>query len=149
MAESLRLVAERTFAMFRLLYISTSRAPITPELLDAILRTSLRRNAAVGVTGLLLAGGTRFLQVLEGDEPAVRATYARICDDPRHGATVRLSEGPITTRSFPNWAMGSIAAGSADAKMPTGEAIATLLAPITDPVLKGYFDGFVAVKRAA
>ena len=135
--------------MYRLLYISTARAPITAEMLETILRASRRNNAAAGITGLLVAGGTRFLQVLEGDRAAVQATYARICADPRHFATVVLEEAPITARTFPQWAMGSVAAGAAQADMPTGEAIAQLVEPITDPAVRGYFAGFVEVKRAA
>ena len=135
--------------MHRLLYISTAREPITPEMLDDILRTSRRKNAARGVTGLLIAGGSRFLQVLEGEEAVVHETYARITGDPRHFASVVLHDAETSGRTFANWAMGSVPGGNAPAAMTTQDALDALLAPITDPALRGYFDGFVAVKRAA
>lgn len=135
--------------MHRLLYISTSRAPITPALLDDILRVSRRNNVDSGVTGLLIAGGSRFLQVLEGEADSVHATYRRIAADPRHFASVILHDAAVDARTFGAWAMGSIVAGDAPAAMNTHRAVDALLAPITDPVIRGYFDGFVAVKRAA
>lgn len=63
------------------LYISTARQPITPSILADILRASRRNNAPVAVTGLLIVGGRRFLQALEGPEAAVEATYERIARD--------------------------------------------------------------------
>jgi hypothetical protein len=68
--------------MLQLVYISTSREPITDRLLDDILSTSRRNNDRAGVSGLLVAGGRRFLQALEGPAAAVLATYARIAADP-------------------------------------------------------------------
>jgi hypothetical protein len=135
--------------MHRLLYISTSRVPITSGLLGDILTVSRRNNAANGVTGLLLAGGQRFLQVLEGELEAVHATYARICADPRHFATVQLAEGPTAERTFARWAMGSAPAGQAGVDATADAAVRQLIAPITDAALRGYFEGFIAVKRAA
>lgn len=135
--------------MHRLLYISTTRTPITPALLDDILAASRRRNAAAGITGLLVAGGRRFLQVLEGERAAVEQTFARICDDPRHHAVVRLSEGPIAARNFPNWAMGSVKGGDAAATGPASQGVAALIAPIENADLRGYFTGFVEVQSAA
>lgn len=135
--------------MHRLLYISTSRTPITTGLLDEILVKSCRNNIACGITGLLLAGGKRFLQVLEGDADAVHATYARICEDPRHYATVPLADEVIVARTFPHWAMGNAPAGHAGADVTADAAVAQLIAPISDPTLRAYFTGFVETRRAA
>jgi hypothetical protein len=43
-----------------------------------ILETSRRNNARDGLSGLLLLGGRRFLQVLEGPKDALDQAYARI-----------------------------------------------------------------------
>ena len=47
--------------MIRIIYISTSRTEILPKELEAILRISRRNNRFVGVTGLLIGGGQRWL----------------------------------------------------------------------------------------
>ena len=137
--------------MQRLLYISTSRGPITQATIDDILRVSRRNNAADAITGLLVAGGTRFLQVLEGSDLAVLRTFERIQRDPRHLAMVQLARQTITQRSFGNWAMGYAQGGGLrpDAATATSAAtIAALIAPIEDPVLRGYFTGFADVHLA-
>ncbi len=47
-----------------------------------------------------------FMQVLEGDEEAVRGLYERIAEDPRHGGEITLQEGFVEERQFPDWSMG-------------------------------------------
>jgi hypothetical protein len=46
------------------------------------------------------------MQVLEGDEEAVRGLYARIAAGPRHGGEITLHEGFAEGRQFPDWSMG-------------------------------------------
>jgi hypothetical protein len=132
----------KRFAMQRLLYISTARAIITQDVIDDILRVSRRNNAAVGVTGLLIVGGKRFLQVLEGTDLAVAQTFDRIQRDPRHFAMVSLARQTITERTFGSWSMGYQAGGNATSG-ESAAAMAALIAPIDDPMLRGYFTGFV------
>lgn len=134
--------------MYRLLYISTARELHASATLEAILRASRRNNAVRRVTGLLLAGGRRFLQVLEGPEESVRETYRRICEDPRHFAPVVLKSEPIVARSFAGWAMGFQAAGTPAGRGSVDDDIAALLAPIDDAAIKAYFAGF-ALQHAA
>ena len=134
--------------MYRLLYISTARQEMTPTELDALLARARRNNAAVAVTGLLVVGGRRFLQALEGPETAVRATFERIAADPRHFAIVKLAEGAIVERSFANWSMGYQPGARQGGSSAIASEVAALVAPIADPVLRGYFTGF-AERRAA
>ncbi len=135
--------------MIRLLYISTARQPVTPDLLADILRASRRNNAVVGVSGLLIVGGRRFLQALEGPEEAVLATYRRIHADPRHFAVVELARETIVTRQFPAWAMGAQAGRTPWQDADISQAVATLIEPIADASLKGYFTGFAQRMAAA
>lgn len=128
--------------MLRLLYISTARRPHTSDELDPILKASRRNNANANVTGLLLAGGRRFLQILEGDEADVKRTYERIRNDDRHIAVVILKTETTDKRMFPSWAMGYLRGGD-----PTGDAVITselaaLIDPIIDPTVRAYFQGF-------
>ena len=46
-----------------------------------------------------------FMQALEGEEPVVKALYAKICRDPRHHRIIPLIHEPIAERYFPDSAM--------------------------------------------
>ena len=129
--------------MIRLLYISTTRQRHSPTELENILRVSRRNNLAADITGLLIAGGTRFLQVLEGPESSVDDTYTRICRDPRHFAPVILKKEPLEDRLFGAWAMGFQPGGSLNRASSVSDEVAALVAPIADLTLKAYFEGFV------
>lgn len=136
-------------AMIRLLYISTARERVTPETLADILRISRRNNIAADVSGLLIVGGRRFLQALEGPNDAVLATYTRIQRDPRHYACVQLVSEAIEKRQFPAWSMGAQAGRRPGESASVSEAVAALIGPITDPSLRGYFTGFAERQAAA
>ena len=135
--------------MLRLIYISTSRQMIETGELDRILSVSRRNNARVGVTGLLVAGGRRFLQALEGSEDAVRATFERIGRDPRHFAVVTLRRDVITERTFPDWTMGYQRAGALGAASSLTSIVDALVSDIADPAVRAYFTGFAQVNAAA
>jgi hypothetical protein len=70
--------------MRQLLYVSNPTSELTPSALDKILTASRANNALLGVTGLLLHIDGGFLQMLEGEEIAVRTLYTRIAADRRH-----------------------------------------------------------------
>lgn len=92
--------------MHTLIYSSRSSGPSRREVLRDILAVSRRRNANAGVTGRLLYSGKAFLQVLEGKEGVVRATFARIERDPRHVDLEVLVDEPSPARRFGEWSMG-------------------------------------------
>jgi hypothetical protein len=97
--------------MHRLIYASrfTARFPLEREdqdyMINAIIRTSTRNNRAAGVTGLLLTHRRMALQVLEGPQDAVAATYERILKDPRHEAATLIAMGPAQAREFGDWGL--------------------------------------------
>ena len=129
--------------MFRLCYISSARVPIDDAMLMAILTVSRRNNRAAGLTGLLVAGRKCFLQLLEGDETAVRDTYQRIRRDPRHFASVIIDERAISVRQFNDWDMGLVRpGGSGDDDQA---ALSEIVATIDDPNLRAQFHGFLAI----
>lgn len=84
--------------------------------LGPILSASVRRNTAADITGMLLYSQGTFLQVLEGEEAAVEATYQRIVQDRRHHNAVLLSSEPIAQRQFADWRMGFRHLSEADAQ---------------------------------
>ena len=138
--------------MQRILYISTARSDFDPAALDGILRASRRNNAAAGVTGLLLFGGRRFLQALEGPEPAVAGVFDRIARDPRHFAVVKLSRKTIETRMFGEWAMGYRPVRTPGDSFETDDLrtiVERLVEPIDDVTLRAEFTSFAALHAAA
>lgn len=92
--------------MHELIYRSRSAGPFDRTEIGRILATARLRNAADGLTGLLLYSNDSFLQVLEGETDAVRRTFARIREDPRHRELTVLADGPVDGRRHPGWSMG-------------------------------------------
>lgn len=93
-------------ALINLIYISSAIKEQTDADLDAILEYSVRRNKQNKLTGMLLYAGRNFLQVLEGEEKDVDATFARIEKDARHNGIIIIDRETIPFRSFEKWHMG-------------------------------------------
>lgn len=91
---------------FQLGYVSTACREMRREDLVRILDISRSLNQENGVTGLLLFHGGHFLQVLEGNEAAVRETFARIREDRRHQQVKVLFESAVDPGEFADWNMG-------------------------------------------
>lgn len=92
--------------MFYLVYVSVAAEKASKDDLLEILARSRTKNAEVGITGMLLYKDGNYMQVLEGEEKAVRDLYARIRRDPRHLGIVTLVEGRRDNRCFGDWSMG-------------------------------------------
>lgn len=74
-------------------------------MLDDILLSARRHNAANGVTGALICRNDVFLQILEGPRARVTETFARILRDDRHIEVSLLWCGDAPFRSFAQWSM--------------------------------------------
>jgi hypothetical protein len=76
-------------------------------MLAGILLDARRCNERDGITGALICREDLYLQLLEGPEQAVEATYVRILRDDRHANINRLVRRDITQddRLFPRWSM--------------------------------------------
>ena len=131
--------------MRQLLYVSSARAGKEPDV-PSIVAASIRNNRRAGVTGLLWTDARRFLQVLEGADGDIRATFERIRADPRHSGVVVLHDRPIAAREFGEWAMARRAPGdSADAfDMRMARALQG-----ASPAVRGTFEGLIAARRTA
>ena len=92
-------------SLVQLIYVSDLVGDNESEI-PAILKSSVRNNSKEGITGMLLYSGGNFLQVLEGEPDAVKATYDRICLDSRHRNTIVLTKEDVKERHFSNWSMG-------------------------------------------
>jgi hypothetical protein len=128
----------------RIIYISTCRIDPDRDMVENILQVSRRNNRRDKLTGLLVVGGRRFLQVLEGPRKAVEEAYERIRADPRHFALVQLYRKPIAERCFAAWDMGCEQLDGAD--------LTDLVEQLTqglEPDLQAQFRSFVELHRKA
>ncbi len=91
--------------LLRLKYASVFSCLLSEEGLDAIVATSQRSNTAAGITGVMLAYGGIFMQVLEGPPDAVAPLFSRIARDSRHTSVVVLRREDATWRLFGEWSM--------------------------------------------
>lgn len=95
--------------MFRLIYKSRSNQPIDWDFINQLIGTSEDKNEEAGITGVLLATRTHFLQVLEGDFDEINRLYLRIARDKRHEEVQLISFGCVESRVFGGWSMHAIA----------------------------------------
>jgi hypothetical protein len=101
-------MSETKRTLYRLFYRSRQTPAVVADLdfqVQQIITAAIPRNRAVGLTGLLLTIQGNFIQALEGNVEAVRATYARISMDPRHRDLHIISQGPADRRLFGEWNM--------------------------------------------
>ncbi len=75
------------------------------SVLDDILTISRIRNSKADITGTLICRADMYLQLIEGPDAAIQATYQRITMDDRHVEINLLLSRPVTERLFPKWAM--------------------------------------------
>ena len=89
----------------QLIYVSSAtRLLREPELLE-ILECARENNAPLDVTGMLLYAEGSFIQVLEGEAPAVEKLLRKIRRDGRHRGFLILLDRPIAERDFEGWSM--------------------------------------------
>lgn len=100
----------RSGDVFRLMYRSRNRIPGDQRKRElGLLFTAARgNNKRQAITGALLLSGDAFVQVLEGEEPAVRALFHEIERDPRHSEVTLLQARPVAARVFARWAMARV-----------------------------------------
>ena len=91
--------------LYQFVYTSTATGPFSRADLVELLKGSVRRNTRAGITGLLLYQSGAFMQALEGEKTALVELFEKISRDPRHHHIIRLIQGPIQERTFPNSAM--------------------------------------------
>ncbi len=96
-------------SMKRLRYVSSFAHPMDRQAIDELARQSRESNERQGVTGILVAAGDLFFQVIEGPDDKIDALYARISRDPRHQQVLLLSsEQGDFDRLCPDWAMRKV-----------------------------------------
>lgn len=91
--------------MYHLMYVSHAKQIFTDTDLTELLIKARKNNSNLGITGMLIYRNGNFIQVLEGEEDAIKKLYGIIEADKRHDGAIVISEGEIPERQFANWAM--------------------------------------------
>lgn len=96
-------------SLFYLAYASARAAGVTDDdVVDSIVLPSIAKNRTLGITGCMWFSPERFLQVLEGEEAAVRGLFDTIRVDDRHADVDVLASGPIAIRNFERFSMRAL-----------------------------------------
>ena len=96
--------------MYRIIYKSRSVAPLDWDIVRSITAASEKNNEKCGVTGILLASRSHFLQVLEGNFEDVNSVFRRIVRDTRHEELSIIAFTVVDARLFGGWGMRGIGA---------------------------------------
>lgn len=93
--------------MIRLAYLSTSiiDEEKREKALLNIFESSKKWNPTLGITGVLIHGAGKFLQVLEGPDLNVLRKFFEISEDTRHSDCQILLVSVAAELAFPNWSM--------------------------------------------
>jgi hypothetical protein len=93
----------------RITYVSRYAKPLTGTDLEQLGAAAAEKNQRLNVTGVLMASGGLFYQVLEGPAEAVDELYTTIVADERHTDLLLIrSEDRISGRMFPDWSMRTL-----------------------------------------
>lgn len=95
-------------ALHHLIYMSESTQEMNPTEIDSLIKLARFNNFTHGVTGLLLYGEQKFIQILEGQQDNVAFIFEKILMDKRHHSIKVVANTAIEKRMFTNWNMGLI-----------------------------------------
>jgi hypothetical protein len=86
-------------------YLSSATRLIEQSEIEGLLANIRPKNAAAGITGMLIYCDGKFMQYIEGPNDKIAQLLEIIKKDTRHNDIVKLFEEPIETREFADWSM--------------------------------------------
>ncbi len=128
--------------MRQIVYFSTAADRQDAITFAAILAVSRAHNRRDKVTGLLIAGGHRYLQILEGATDVVEAAMGRIGRDQRHLGVTILVDRRIRARGFAGWSMAFCEQPQLSEFATLGTLVGQLQAQVSDNKLREQIDCF-------
>ncbi|PTY37912.1 hypothetical protein BGP77_15725 [Saccharospirillum sp. MSK14-1] len=91
--------------LYELLYTSIAPAGLSETELFQILEKARAKNQAAGITGMLVYHNREIMQILEGEEMAIKALFDAVFKDERHTSVEVFYQGYIDQRAFSDWSM--------------------------------------------
>ena len=102
--------------LVRLIYASRATGgAVSSGMATTIVAKSIQNNRVSDISGLLVIGADRFLQVLEGPAGEVEHTFARVASDTRHSDMTVIARRAGEKRMFRDWNMACRHLGLNDA----------------------------------
>lgn len=93
----------------RIHYISSFVEDMSDSEIEKLASQAAKKNAEHGITGVLMAKGGLFFQIIEGPEENIDKLFTNIFKDPRHEKIITLGiQAGDLKRLFPNWHMKEI-----------------------------------------
>jgi hypothetical protein len=131
--------------LYQFVYISRALQRFSEEELAQLCARSIERNRTVGVTGLLLYDGTRFIQALEGEHGAVLAIVDRITRDDRHTDIDVMADRPVDTQQFGLWSMEVKQAAAGCCSREFLDKVKQDVSAVDDTAMRAAFIGFAVL----
>jgi hypothetical protein len=138
-------------SMHHLIYLSQATRPLSANALTCLVEQARQANERQHITGALVYGNKRFIQVLEGEQAVLAQAYARISQDPRHMHLCRIADYPIGARHFAEWSLAFQALSPAQFAHLAGYLAPTQLArhlPVYNPVATSFLEAIQALVQA-
>jgi adenylate cyclase len=99
------LICWRTNMLKRIKYVSQFAKALGNEDIKKLAKAASNKNKKLGVTGVLMASGELFFQIIEGPADVIDQLYETICRDQRHKNVFKIEEVMAKSRLFPKWSM--------------------------------------------
>ena len=128
--------------MRQLVYFSTAADRQDAIVVAGIVVTSRENNLRNGVTGLLVAGGHRYLQVIEGSSGAIGDLVKSLRRDDRHVGMTVLIDRTVDERNFTGWSMAFREEPRLDQFSTFGELVAEMRRNLPERKLRDQLDCF-------
>ena len=93
----------------RITYISSFAKDMTDDEIEELASQAAKNNEINDITGILMAKGGLFFQIIEGPEKNIDTLFSDLLKDPRHEKiiTLGIQLGDLK-RLFPNWHLKEI-----------------------------------------
>lgn len=107
-------------SLIHTIYASRAVTDFSKDDIVNLLSKARKKNASLGITGMLLYDNGSFFQILEGEEAVVDQLFSEIADDKRHHQVAKIISEAIPIRKFSDWSMGYAAISSNELKTIEG-----------------------------
>jgi hypothetical protein len=99
-------------SLIHTIYASRAVNDFSTDEIVNLLSKARKKNASLGVTGMLLYDDDTFFQVLEGQDKVLDQLFSEISADKRHHQVTKIISEAISKRQFSDWSMGYAAISS-------------------------------------
>jgi hypothetical protein len=115
--------------------------------LEELCQRSAANNKLVGVTGLLVFDGVRYIQLIEGEASAVCPLMASIARDSRHDKIVYIINEATPERAFESWDLACIGFRTNLSGPQLLVDVKEKVRNVSDIYIKASFIGFAALAK--